>query len=115
MARGTEVISRDGREVGRLEELARQNEVGVMVVGLPRRMDGSLGDMAREVQDFGESLSSRLGIPLEMWDERLSTAEAEKRLITAGYRRKRRKEVIDSLAAEIILQGFLDRQARKEK
>jgi len=115
LAQGTEVIERDGRELSRLEELVRKKGVVDIVVGLPRRMDGTLGSAAKDVEDFVGALQARLQLPVHLWDERLTTVEAERRLIMSGYRRKKRQTVIDSVAAELILQGYLDRQMGKEE
>ena len=79
-----------------------------IVVGLPKNMDGTLGKTALLVMDFVEKLENRFKIPVATWDERLSTVEAERVLLTADVSRKKRKKVIDKLAASIILQGYLD-------
>ncbi len=80
-----------------------------IVVGLPRNMDGSEGPRAQSARAFARNLSGALGLPVALWDERLSTVEAERALLVADTSRRRRAEVIDQVAAGIILQGFLDR------
>ncbi|MEM7396320.1 MAG: Holliday junction resolvase RuvX, partial [Verrucomicrobiota bacterium] len=89
-------------------ELCREHEVTDIVIGWPRNMDGSLGPSAEAVDAFLEALSKRIDLPAHKWDERLSTKAAENVLIEAGTRRNKRKQVVDKMAAQIILQGFLD-------
>lgn len=82
-----------------------------VVVGLPRRLDGSLGEAAQGVLAFVERLKEGLGAEVKTWDERLSTVAASKMLIAADVSRKKRKKVIDKLAAVLILQAYLDYRA----
>ncbi|MEC7900198.1 MAG: Holliday junction resolvase RuvX [Acidobacteriota bacterium] len=89
--------------------VAEKNVVGI-VVGLPTRMDGRHGPEARKAEFVAEQLRVDLGKPVELWDERLTTAEAERLLVMAGVRRKKRRGATDRIAAAIILQSFLDRQ-----
>ena len=97
------------RAVRQIIELAREENVSKIIVGLPRNMNGSLGPSAAFVKKFGEKLAGESGIPVEYWDERLSTRQAERILIEEGdVSRKKRKTKIDSLAAQIILQSYLD-------
>jgi putative Holliday junction resolvase len=79
-----------------------------IVVGLPRRLDGSEGDSARDARSLADQMGSRTGLPVEMWDERFTTAAAERSLIAAGQRRARRREHIDAVAASLLLQSWLD-------
>jgi len=107
------VIERQGREadVQSVLALAEQEEVGALVVGLPLSLDGSKGPQARRTEAFARQLSARTSLPVELWDERLSTAEAER--YAAARPRRGRRGTSDALAAAIILQGFLDaRRAR---
>jgi len=90
-------------------QLVRQYEVDRIVAGLPYSMDGSLGRQAQRVQDFLQTLSLYLEVPIETWDERLSTVGAEQRMREAGVGRGKRKGKIDAAAAALILQGYLDR------
>lgn len=85
-----------------------------IVLGLPLNLDGSIGPAARAVLAFGEELKKELCLPVDTWDERLSSFEAEDRLIGAEMRSKKRRKVIDTVAAAIILQGYLD-HLRQEK
>lgn len=91
--------------------LSAERAIGGIVLGLPRNMDGSEGPRAQSTRAFARNLSAALGLPVALWDERLSTVEAERALLAADTSRRRRAEVIDQVAAGIILQGFLDRLA----
>jgi putative Holliday junction resolvase len=81
-----------------------------LVVGLPVGMSGREGPQAGEVREFVDEISSIVGLPIEWWDERLTTAMAERSLIASGTRRDKRKQQVDAVAASMILQGYLDRQ-----
>jgi putative Holliday junction resolvase len=94
-------------------DLARENEVERIVVGMPRSLDGSLGKQAQAVQSFVDLLKKRTDIPVVTWDERLSTVAAERTLLEVGMKRDKRKKHRDSLAAAIILQGYLDRERNR--
>ena len=94
--------------IDEIEKSVRHHCAEKIIVGLPKNMDGTLGPSADRVLAFVEQLQQRLAIPVETWDERLSTAEAERMLISAVMSRRKRKKVIDSVAAAIILQGYLD-------
>ena len=98
-----------------LAALAKEKQVRQIVVGLPRSMNGSLGEMAKEVLAFVATLKEKIHIPTVTFDERLSSTEAERVLIQADLSRKRRKTLRDGLAAVLILQGYLETLNRKEK
>lgn len=106
------VVERKSRreDVARIGELASRRKAEVIVVGLPLNMDGSAGPAARRARRFAAALRRELGLEVEEWDERLSTAEAERALIASDKRRARRREVRDAVAAALILQGYLDAQ-----
>lgn len=91
-----------------LGRLAQEHEVTRVVVGLPLNMDGSEGPRAQASRDFGRKVEERLGLPVEYWDERLTTVAAQRTLLEADLSRQKRKQVIDRLAAALILQGWLD-------
>jgi len=91
-----------------LTTLASEKEAARIVVGLPRNMDGSLGEMAKQVLAFVDALKEKVSLPVDTFDERLTTTEAERVLIQANLSRKRRKTLRDSLAAVLILQGYLE-------
>jgi putative holliday junction resolvase len=98
-----------------LAALAAERRIGGVVVGLPRNMDGSEGPRAQSARAFARNLARALALPVTLWDERLSTVEAERALLVADTSRKRRAEVIDQVAAGIILQGCLDRMAYRAR
>ena len=93
-----------------LEKLASEREVARVVIGLPLHLDGREGPEAVRARKFGEAVSKRLGLPVEFWDERLSTVAAEKALLEGDASRAKRRKVIDQVAATLILQGWLDAQ-----
>ena len=109
-AQGVTTLQRKGGQgdLDALRELCLAHEISRVVVGLPRNMNGSEGPRAEKSRRFGELLKRHLALPVFLWDERLSSAEAERVLISADVPRKKRGEVIDKLAAQIILQSFLD-------
>ncbi|MFC9418249.1 Holliday junction resolvase RuvX [Bacillus mobilis] len=92
----------------RISELVKQYNVDKIVVGLPKNMNGTIGPRGEACQQFAENLRELLQLDVVMWDERLSTMAAERLLISADVSRKKRKQVIDKMAAVVILQGFLD-------
>jgi putative Holliday junction resolvase len=96
------------KDLAALRSLISAHEVRRIVIGLPIRMDGMEGERARRTRDFVDRLKSALPIPIETWDERLTTVEAERVLLQADLRRERRRLVVDSVAASLILQGYLD-------
>lgn len=98
-------------DMAELREIIAANDVGGLVIGLPLNMDGSEGPRCQSIRQFADNLLGEIDIPLAFWDERLSTAIAERALLEADMSRKRRSEVIDKMAAAIILQGALDRLA----
>lgn len=92
----------------RLKEILREKEVEMILVGLPRNMDGSYGPATLKVQEFVAVLKETIPIPIKTWDERLTSAQANRFLIQAGVRRAQRKEKVDKTAAAILLQSYLD-------
>lgn len=109
-AQGLTVINRRDKitDLARLTELAQQHHVQEIVIGLPRHFDGRLGEMAPEVFDLKEHFQNQLHLPVHTWDERLTTVQAERVLIEADLSRRRRRQIIDKMAAVLILQAFLD-------
>jgi putative Holliday junction resolvase len=95
-------------DLAALKELVREYEADRFVVGLPLNMDGSEGPRAEATRRFVEALTEVLGLPVELWDERLSTVAAQRTLLEADVSRAKRREVIDQMAAQFILQGWLD-------
>lgn len=116
-AQGLEIIqiNEDKGEFGiaRVRELVTQYEVTGFVVGLPKNMNNSLGPRAEKSQEYGERLATEFGLPVDYTDERLTTVEASRMLIEeADASRKRQKQVIDKLAAQMILQNYLDAKGK---
>lgn len=109
-AQGLEVLSRKDRasDLERLVKLARKWRVQLIVVGLPRHMDGRLGTYAPQILELADALQKTLGVEVVTWEERLTTVEAERVLIQADVSRRRRRQVVDQLAAVLILQNYLD-------
>lgn len=92
----------------RIEELIARYEVGTIVLGFPKHMNNDIGERAQKALEFKDMLQRRTGLEVVMWDERLTTVEAERTLIESGVRRENRKKHIDQIAAVFILQGYLD-------
>ena len=110
-AQGIETIRRTSLEndFNRLRELISEYEVHELVVGMPKNMNGTKGERAEKTEEFVEKMKAVVDLPVTFWDERLSTVMAERQLIAADVSRKKRKGVIDKMAAVVILQGYLDR------
>ena len=118
-AQGIEIIRRKGENklrqtLARIEELIEEYEVSEIVLGLPKNMNDTLGDRAELSLEFQDKLERRTGLPVTMWDERLTTVSADRVMMEAGIRREHRKEYVDKIAAVFILQGYLDYRAGKE-
>lgn len=119
-AQGIEIIRRKDenklrRTLARIEELILEYEVSEIVLGLPKNMNDTLGERAELSLEFKDKLERRTGLPVVMWDERLTTVSADKVMMEAGIRREHRKEYVDKIAAVFILQGYLDYRGSKEK
>ncbi len=104
------VMERAGEEadVRRILALAEEHGAKLIVVGLPRSLDGSIGQQAERTLAFSQALSEHTDIPVESWDERLSTVAAERLLLQAGMKREKRRARRDAMAAALILQSYLD-------
>lgn len=98
-----------GLDAARLQEILAKRQIGGVILGLPRNMDGSEGPRCQSTRAFARNFSRLWDGPIGFWDERLSTVAAERALLEADTSRKRRAEVIDHVAASYILQGVLDR------
>jgi len=98
-------------DAARLAEIIAGRQIAGLVIGLPRNMDGSEGPRCQSVRAFARNLEGRIDLPVVFWDERLSNVAAERALLEGDTSRRRRDEVIDQVAAGIILQGALDRMA----
>lgn len=91
-----------------LREIVERERVVEIVVGLPKRLDGSHGEMAQEAKQLAQAIRERLDVRVRLWDERFSTHGAERALLEGNVRRNKRKQVVDKTAAAWILQGYLD-------
>ncbi len=112
-AQGIEIIRRKEENklrqtLARIEALIGEYEVDTIVLGLPKNMNDTLGERAQFSLEFKEKLERRTGLPVVMWDERLTTVAADKAMMEAGIRRENRKDYVDKIAACLILQGYLD-------
>ena len=92
----------------RLKHLIKEKEVELILIGMPRNMDGTYGPAAQKVKDFIAKISEPVGVPIKTWDERLTSAQANRYLIQAETRRDKRREKVDQTAAAILLQSYLD-------
>lgn len=111
-AQGVTTIKRVGKkkDIEEIKKIISEKQVNKIVSGLPKNMNGTVGPQGEKVQKFCELIKQETNLPIEFWDERLSTVAAERSLIEGNVRRENRKKVIDMLAAVIILQGYLDLQ-----
>ena len=112
-AQGIEIVRRTSenklrKTLARIEALAAEYQVTEFVLGLPKNMNNTSGERVEKTMEFKAMLERRTGLPVHMWDERLTTVAADRTLIEAGVRRENRKEYVDMLAAVYILQGYLD-------
>ncbi|BFL45886.1 Holliday junction resolvase RuvX [Lactonifactor longoviformis] len=112
-AQGIETIHRKDenklrKSLARIEELVREYEVETIVLGFPKNMNNTVGDRAVKSLELKDVLERRTGLPVVMWDERLTTVEANRTLMESGVRREDRGKYVDKLAAVFILQGYLD-------
>lgn len=103
-------INEEENELGfeKIGEIIKEHGVGKIVVGLPKNMNGTIGPRGEACQYYASELERLYGLPVVLWDERLTTMAAERVLLEADVSRKKRKKVIDKMAASLILQGFLD-------
>ena len=100
--------------IAEIARLTKEYDVVEVVVGMPVNMNGSLGKQARRASKFAEELGTRLKLPVRIWDERLTTMQAQRLLLQASLSRKKRRSKIDRLAAQLILQSYLDSRGQLE-
>ena len=114
-AQGVEIIKINEEEaffgIERVKELVEKDDVCGFVLGLPKNMNNTIGERAEKSLQLKETLERRLGLPVVMWDERLTTVEANRTLMESGVRRENRGKYVDMIAAVFILQGYLDAKA----
>ncbi|MBS5284248.1 MAG: Holliday junction resolvase RuvX [Clostridiales bacterium] len=103
------------RTLARIEALAKEYEIEQIVLGYPKNMNNTIGERAQKTEDLKEALERRTGLPVILWDERLTTIAAERVLMESGVRREHRKESVDRIAAALILQGYLDHLSMTKK
>ena len=118
-AQGVEIIRREEanklrKSLRRVEELVKKYEVEKIVLGFPKNMNNTIGERAEKSLQLKETLERRLGLPVVMWDERLTTVEANRTLMETGVRRENRGKYVDMIAAVFILQGYLDAKANPD-
>ncbi len=118
-AQGTEIIRRKEENklrqtLARIEELIQANDVREIVLGYPKNMNDTIGERAVKSEDFKEMLERRTGLPVVLWDERLTTVSADRVMMEAGIRREDRGSHVDRIAAVFILQGYLDLKANQK-
>ena len=112
-AQGIEIVRRKSENklrqtLARIEEIAKEYGVEKIVLGFPKHMNNDIGERAEKSLEFKEMLERRTGLPVVMWDERLTTVEADRTMMETGIRRENRKEYVDMIAAVFSLQGYLD-------
>ncbi len=115
-AQGVEIIRRTSESklrqtLARIEELAREYEVERIVLGYPKNMNNTEGERCEKTKEFGGMLTRRTGLPVELWDERLTTVMADRSLTESGVRREEHREYVDEIAAVLLLQSYLDAQS----
>jgi len=96
------------KAIAHVQELIKAQNVSQIVLGLPKNMNGSIGFRGEETQDFAKELEAATNLPVMLWDERMTTMQVERILITADVSRNKRKKVVDKMAATVILQSYLD-------
>ncbi|MCR4924376.1 MAG: Holliday junction resolvase RuvX [Lachnospiraceae bacterium] len=112
-AQGLEIIRREKesklrRTLARVEELVKEYDVKKIILGYPKNMDNSEGERCEKTRAFRDDLERRTGLPVLLWDERLTTVAADKAMIEEGIRREKRHKYVDEIAAIFILQGYLE-------
>lgn len=112
-AQGLEIIRRDKENhlrqtLSRMESIIEEYNIEEIVLGFPKRLDNSVGDRAEKTLELKETLERRTGLPVILWDERLTTVSAHQAMDEAGIRKDKQKEHVDRIAAVLILQGYLD-------
>lgn len=120
IAQGVEIIRRDSEKkirktLIRIDALIAEYNVEKIVLGFPKNMNNTLGDRAEKTLELKDDLERRTGLEVILWDERLSTVSANKAMMEAKVRREEREKYVDSIAAAIILQGYLDFAANSQK
>lgn len=119
-AQGVEIVRRKSPDklrqtLARIDELAREYGVEELVLGYPKNMNGTEGERCEKTREFKELLEKRTGLPVALWDERLTTVAADRSMMEAGLRRDERREYVDEIAAVFILQGYMAAKAHQSE
>ena len=112
-AQGLEIIRRQSQNklrqsLARIQTIVEEYQIGSIVLGYPKNMNNTEGERCEKTKEFAEMLERRTGLPVVLWDERLTTVAADRHMMELGIRREKRKEYVDEIAAVFILQGYLD-------
>jgi putative Holliday junction resolvase len=110
LAHPLETISANKEAVKRIAEIVRERKIDIVVVGIPKHMSGEIGQAANEALQFVDKLRAQLPCAVETWDERLTTVAANRALSESGKKTRQTRKFVDQVAAQMILQGYLDRQ-----
>jgi putative holliday junction resolvase len=110
LAHPLETISANKESVRRIAEIVRERKIDKVVIGIPKQMSGEIGVAANEALEFAVKLRAQLPCPVETWDERLTTVAANRALSDAGKKTRQTRNIVDQVAAQMILQGYLDRE-----
>jgi putative Holliday junction resolvase len=110
LAHPLETIAANKDSIKRISEIVRDRKIDKVVVGVPRHMSGEIGESAKAALEFADKLRADISCPVETWDERLTTAGAERALREAGKKTRKTRNIIDQVAAQMILQSYLDRE-----
>ena len=110
-AQGLDTIRRKNKEqdIELVHKICKDYGVETIVIGLPKNMNGTIGEAGEKALEFAELLKEKTELPIEMWDERLTTVAAHRAMLEADLSRNKRKKIVDKIAATYILQGYLDR------
>jgi putative Holliday junction resolvase len=110
LAHPLETLRANKDAIKRITEIIRERKIDKIVVGIPRHMSGEIGEAAKEALEFASRLRAQVSCPVETWDERLTTVAAERALRGAGKKTRKTRHLVDQVAAQMILQGYLDRE-----
>ena len=110
LAHPLQTIAANKKSVEYITEIIRERKIDKVVVGIPRHMSGEIGKSAQDALEFATKLRAQVPCPVETWDERLSTVAANRALSAAGKKTRQTRQIVDQVAAQLILQGYLDRE-----
>lgn len=110
LAHPLETVPANKDSIRRISEIVRDRKIDKVVVGIPRHMSGEIGESAKAALEFVEELRAKISCPVDTWDERLTTAGAERALREAGKKTRKTRNIVDQVAAQMILQSYLDRE-----